>query len=102
MDRAQIPVDQDAARAAFDRLWKLIPARNSLTGLGRAARKRNKYRMRLRAKVRAIRWLAEQLGIAAEACRIESLDASQCARAVELCSHMDAEKVRAWSKARGL
>lgn len=94
---------RSVAHTAFDRLWKEIASSYVLnSALGRGAKKRNEYRIRKRGRTRAYRWLAEQLGITPEDCHIGAMDAATCARVAELCGPMDAEKVRAWSKERGL
>jgi hypothetical protein len=92
-----------AAHAQFDRLWKdIAPSYVIPRNLARSARKRNEYRIRKRGRTRAYRWLAEQLAIPFEDCHIGAMDAATCARVAALCTPMDAEKLRAWSKERGL
>jgi hypothetical protein len=111
MDRAHMPAVEEpsyadlvqarmTAQAAFDQLWKVIPPKHITQSLAPAARKRNQYRIRRRAKVRAERWLAEQLGV--QHWQIESMDPVTCAKVAELCGQMDAKKVRAWSKGPAL
>lgn len=91
------------AHAAFDRLWnEIAPSYLIPITLARSARKRNEYRIKKRGRTRAYRWLAEQLGIKADECHIGAMDVATCARVAALCEPMNSEKVRAWSKERGL
>lgn len=89
------------AESAFERLWNTPIPKHLTEGMSHTARLRKRRQIRQRAKGRALKWLAEQLGIATAACNLETFDAKTCARVIELCYPMDSLKVRAWSKERG-
>lgn len=109
MDRAQIPVETTAgvklwqarAESAFERLWNVSPPKIMTEGMSHAARLRKRWKIKQRAKRRAVKWIAEQLGVSAPDFTFADLDGEECKRAIELCRGMDLQKVRTWSKERG-
>lgn len=78
------------AHAVFDRLWQRIPAiegarwSNDKDGFSRRCLKARRRAWR-RARNRAYRWLARQLGIAPERCHFRYFDDATLRRAIALC-----------------
>ena len=93
---------RDRAFAAFDLLWKDAVGEYDLNDAAPAARERVASNILRRARQRARQWLAAELGISVEDCRITDFDAMTCARVEHLCKHVTPADVRAWAKERGL
>lgn len=93
---------RDRAFAAFDLLWKDAVGAYDLTVSSPSAREHVASNILRRARQRAQQWLAAELGISVDACRITDFDAMTCARVEHLCKHVTPADVRAWAKERGL
>lgn len=96
------PAQRDCAFAAFDLLWKDAVGEYDLTAAHPAAREHVASNILRRARHRARQWLATELGISVDDCRITDFDAATCARVEQLCNHIKPADVRAWAKERGL
>lgn len=90
-----------AAHAAFDPLWEQIASSYEIRPMKSKSRRRNERHIKKRQRVRAYRWLAEQLQIGFDECHFGSFDIATCAKAEAFCKTTDSTAIREWAKARG-
>jgi hypothetical protein len=93
---------RDRAFAAFDLLWKDAVGEYDLNVSLPSERERVATNILRRARQRAREWLAAELRIGVDDCRISDFDAATCARVEQLCKHVTPADSRRWAKARGI
>lgn len=105
MANGKLRAAKKRAHASFDPLWKdaHLMYDDLPPGGSRAyekMRKRAIKRIQQRARNRAYKWLAKQIGIPEKESHIGWFDLDLCEQTVHVCQGIEPEDVRAWAKAQ--